>query len=165
MEKLEIEKGELKREIKGIVVHCSATKEYKPFNLKEIESMHARKFKRIGGCCCGYHFLVYLDGKIVQTKKLQFIGQHTAGYNQNTIAVCYIGGLSAMGAAKDTRTMAQKQSLEKLLIKLKELFPSATIKGHRDYSPDKNKNGKIEKSEWLKDCPCFNAQTEYERIK
>lgn len=165
MEKVEIKNGNLKREIKGIVVHCSATKEYKPYNFREIEAMHKRKFKNIGGCCCGYHFLILLDGTIVQTKALQFIGQHVAGFNASTIGICYIGGLSASGASKDTRTVAQKQSMYKILKSLKELFPKATIKGHREYSPDKNKNNKIDKNEWLKDCPCFDASTEYKELQ
>ena len=165
METVKIEKGELKREIKMFVVHCSATKEYKPFNFKEIESMHKRVFKKIGGCSCGYHFLILLDGTIVQTKALQFMGQHVKGFNTSSVGICYIGGLSAQGKAKDTRTSAQKQSMEKLLKQLKEMFPKAIIKGHRDLSPDKNKNGKIEKNEWLKDCPCFDVISEYGNIK
>ena len=165
METIKIEKGELKREIKMFVVHCSATKEYKPFNFKEIESMHKRVFKEIGGCACGYHFLILLDGTTVQTKALQFMGQHVKGFNTSSVGICYIGGLSAQGKAKDTRTAAQKQSMEKLLKQLKEMFPKAIIKGHRDLSPDKNKNGKIEKNEWLKDCPCFDVISEYGNIK
>lgn len=165
MKKVIIEKGILKREIKGIVLHCSATKEYKPYNVKEIESMHKRVFKEIGGCHCGYHFIIYLDGTIIQTKAIQFIGQHVAGFNEYTVGICYIGGLSAQGTAKDTRTAAQKESIKELLKELKALFPKATIKGHRDYSPDKNKNGKIEKNEWLKECPCFEAEKEYEKLE
>ena len=48
---------------------------------------------------------------------------------------------------------------------LKEMFPKAIIKGHRDLSPDKNKNEKIEKNEWLKECPCFDAINEYKNIE
>ena len=37
------------REIKFIVVHCSATPEGKKFEEKDIEAMHALRFKAIGG--------------------------------------------------------------------------------------------------------------------
>jgi len=32
-----------------------------------------------------------------------------------------------------------------------------SIKGHRDYSPDLNGNGVIERNEWLKICPGFDV--------
>ena len=40
-------------------------------------------------------------------------------------------------------------------------YPEAVIQGHRDFSPDLNGNGRIEKSEWIKLCPCFDAKEEY----
>ena len=43
------------REIKFIVVHCSATPEGKKFVEKDIEAMHALRFKAIGGKHIGYH--------------------------------------------------------------------------------------------------------------
>ena len=33
--------------------------------------------------------------------------------------------------------------------------------GHRDASPDKNGDGKITKNEWIKECPCFDAKSEF----
>jgi N-acetylmuramoyl-L-alanine amidase len=35
------------------------------------------------------------------------------------------------------------------------------ITGHRDLSPDIDKDGVVEPNEWVKQCPCFNAETEY----
>jgi hypothetical protein len=32
-----------------------------------------------------------------------------------------------------------------------------SIKGHRDYSPDMNGNGIIERNEWIKTCPGFDV--------
>ena len=32
--------------------------------------------------------------------------------------------------------------------------------GHRDLSPDLNGNGEIEPEEWVKACPCFDAEEE-----
>jgi N-acetylmuramoyl-L-alanine amidase len=51
-----------------------------------------------------------------------------------------------------------------LLSELKEQFPKAVIWGHRDFSPDLNKNGTIEKNEYIKLCPCFDAKTEYKNL-
>ena len=152
--------GEKERKIEKFIIHCSATKEYKVFSFKDIEYMHERRFKKIGGCHCGYHFIIYLDGTIIQTKPLEFIGQHTAGNNQNTIGICYIGGLDKNGKPKDTRTMAQKKAINSLLYELLFLYPGRKILGHRDLSPDINKDGKITRNEWIKDCPCYDVISE-----
>jgi N-acetyl-anhydromuramyl-L-alanine amidase AmpD len=152
------------REIKFIVVHCSATPEGKKFVEKDIEAMHALRFKAIGGKHIGYHVLVYLDGTIVQTKSFELIGQHVAGSNSNSIGLCYIGGLDKNGKGKDTRTPEQKESLLKQLKSLKKTYPNATILGHRDFSPDKDGDGIIEPWEFMKECPCFNAKTEYSKL-
>ena len=49
----------------------------------------------------------------------------------------------------------------KIIKQLKAKYPKATIHGHRDLSPDKNKDGKIDKWEFMKQCPCFDAEVEY----
>ena len=47
---------------------------------------------------------------------------------------------------------------------LRAEYPTAIIQGHRDFSPDLNKNGKIEPNEWIKMCPSFDAKNEYRDI-
>ena len=152
------------REIKTIVVHCSATPEGKWFEEKDIEAWHALRFKAIGGKHIGYHVLIYLDGTKVQTKSFEFIGQHVAGANSNSIGICYIGGYDKNKIAKDTRTPKQKESLLTELKRLKTIYPKATILGHRDFSPDKNGDGIIEPWEFMKECPCFEAKTEFSKL-
>ena len=83
------------------------------------------------------------------------------GHNKYAIAISYIGGLDINGKPKDTRTPRQKELIIKLIKQLKGKFPKAKIYGHRDLSPDKNKDGKITSDEWLKSCPCFDAIEEY----
>jgi N-acetylmuramoyl-L-alanine amidase len=65
---------------------------------------------------------------------------------------------------KDTRTSEQKAALERVLKLLKVQFPQAKIRGHRDFSPDKNRDGKITPNEYVKLCPCFNAEIEYKHL-
>jgi N-acetyl-anhydromuramyl-L-alanine amidase AmpD len=153
------------RKIKTAVIHCSATPEGKWIDESGIEAMHAKRFKEIGGKHIGYHVLIYLDGTIVQTKGIEFIGQHVAGANSESIGICYIGGLTRDGkTSKDTRTEAQKASLIKVLQELKQSYPEISICGHRDYSPDKDGDGIIEPFEFMKDCPCFDAKKEYKNL-
>ena len=85
----------------------------------------------------------------------------TERYNTPSIGVAYEGGLDASGRAADTRTDAQKQSLETLLRFLLLTYPGAKICGHRDLSPDLNHNGTIEPCEYIKQCPCFCVSIEY----
>lgn len=54
----------------------------------------------------------------------------------NSIGVCYIGRCTADNKRpKDTRTPEQKLALLELLKHLKQQYPSAIIRGHRDYAP------------------------------
>ena len=150
------------RNIKYIIVHCSATAEGRDFHAKDIDRWHRQR----GFNGIGYHYVVDLDGKIEAGRPESQTGAHCQGYNSVSIGVCYIGGLGKDGKTpKDTRTAGQKDSLRRLLIELKRKYPSAIICGHRDMSPDKNHDGKIEPWEWMKACPSFDAKKEYQDIK
>lgn len=156
--KLSIKKST--RVITGIVIHCTATKPNVDLNADDVRRIH----KAQGWSDIGYHYLIRLDGRIENGRDVNIIGAHVSGHNAHTIGVCYVGGLDATGKPYDTRTPNQKSSLLSLLKELRKLYPKATIKGHRDYSPDKNGNGTIEPSEWIKSCPCFSAIPEYIKI-
>lgn len=148
------------RTMDTIVIHCSATKRGMNFTSKDIKKWHlSRGFKDIG-----YHFVILLDGTIEIGRPLNIIGSHVSGYNTGSIGICYVGGLDYFGKPDDTRTNEQKESLIKLIKLLKENINIKEVKGHRDFSKDLNNNGVIEKIEYIKDCPCFNAIEEYESI-
>lgn len=146
------------RQIKYIAVHCTAGSQK-----QSIDELRA-EFRRKGWKNPGYHFVVKPDGGIVQMLDEEKVSNGVKGYNSVIINVAYIGGIDAQGKATDNRTEAQKQSLENLLRILRGKYPKAVIQGHRDFSPDLNGNGKIEKCEWIKACPCFDAKEEYEHI-
>lgn len=79
------------------------------------------------------------------------------GYNSSAINVAYVGGVDAKLKPVDNRTQAQKDALLDLLIYLKQQYPNAHIMGHRDiWGKDSRK--------WKKQCPCFDAEKEYEHI-
>jgi N-acetylmuramoyl-L-alanine amidase len=135
------------RKINKIIIHCAATPEDKNFTVEDINRWH----KERGFIKIGYHYVIYIDGSIHQGRELGEVGAHCTGYNRDSIGICYIGGVDKDGKTpKDTRTNAQKESLLKLLKELKTKFPQAEIYGHRDFSK--------------KDCPSFDAKTEYENI-
>ena len=141
-----IKKHSNSRTMDTIVIHCSATKEKKDYSIEDIKKWHLQRgFKDVG-----YHFVIKLDGTIEIGRPLDKIGAHVANHNNNTIGVCYIGGVSQEGENTDTRTAAQKVALRKLLKDLSFKY-HASIHGHNEYSN--------------KDCPCFNAREEYKDIE
>lgn len=149
------------RKITEIIVHCSATPEGKDYTVDDIRRWH----KQRGYSDVGYHYIVYRNGQLVQGRDINVIGAHAAGHNAHSVGICYIGGMSADNSRpEDTRTLRQKARLLSLLVDLRKLYPNARIIGHRDLSEDKNGDGIIESSEWMKACPSFDAKSEYHRI-
>ena len=146
------------RNIKYIAVHCTASHQS-----MTIEGLK-QEFRRKGWVNPGYHYVVSPDGKITQLLDEDKISNGVKGFNLVTINVAYIGGIDTNGKPIDNRTDAQKASLRSLLKMLHKKYPTAVIQGHRDFSPDLNKDGKITSNEWMKACPCFNAKEEYSNL-
>jgi len=97
----------------------------------------------------GYHFVIYRNGGIVTGRSVEEVGAHVAGFNQKSLGICLVG--------TDKFTTDQWSSLAELIGTLRKTYPAARIVGHRDLSPDQNKNGIVEPFEWLKTCPCFDV--------
>ena len=135
------------RQIKEIIVHCSATREGENFEVAEIRKWHlARGFSDIG-----YHFYIDLYGEIHKGRDISKIGAHCKGHNRNSIGICYCGGVEADGKTpKDTRNTEQRRALVAVLRTLKAMYPNAVIHSHSDFAN--------------KACPSFNATLEYENI-
>ena len=135
------------RKINEIIVHCSATAEFRDFGAADIDRWH----KAQGWDCIGYHYVVRIDGTIEEGRPVERMGAHCKGHNANSIGVCYIGGLTEDGKTpNDTRTAAQKAALLSLIRRLKSNYPGAKVYGHRDFAK--------------KACPCFEAREEYSEI-
>lgn len=139
----------------GIAIHCTATREGRSYDATIIDEWH----RNLGWAGIGYHYVIHLDGSIEAGRPEGAVGSHIAGHNSNTVAVVYVGGLDAQGRPKDTRTFEQKAAMAQLVRHLAAKYRKTLKKigGHRDWSPDKDGDGIIEKHEWLKDCPCFDV--------
>ena len=136
-----------KRNIKELIVHCSATPEGKDYSVDTIRQWHLQR----GFSDIGYHYVIYRDGSIHIGRDESIIGAHCTGHNTNSIGVCYIGGCASDGKTpKDTRTLQQKESLLSLLKTLKIKYPNAKIYPHYKFA--------------AKACPSFNAEEEYKNI-
>lgn len=171
------------RKIVRIVLHCTSG-----WNNQTTDSIKKYWRDTLGWKQVGYHKLIGDDGTIEDLAPISVVTNGVAGYNSESVHICYKGGLiriekDTKGNTKyiygDTRSAEQKQAF---YIAIKEVYDemmaynekmkklgkpehfdigSVTIVGHRDLSPDLNKNGKIEEREWVKVCPTFDAIEEY----
>ena len=133
------------RELEMIVIHCSATMKSTDYTVERLKRDHlARGFNDIG-----YHYVIRRDGAIEQGRPIEKPGAHAAGYNTNSIGICYAGGKGDNNQPEDNRTPEQKQAMYDLVASLKQQFPQAEITGHRDL-PGVHK-----------DCPCFSVKNEF----
>lgn len=135
------------RDIKHIVVHCTATPQSTTVQSIQAYWRNERKWKNPG-----YHVIVEADGTAVELLDISLVSNGVAGHNANSIHISYIGGVDAKGRAVDNRTKAQKATILLYLKLWKCKFPSARIQGHRDF-PGVTKS-----------CPSYNAITEYANV-
>ena len=119
------------REVRLLVIHCSATRYDRDFPVEALRSSHkARGFADIG-----YHFYITRDGELHRCRPVNQIGAHAAGWNDKSIGICYEGGLDEQGRPADTRTYAQRCTLMDLLRQLRRDYPEARILGDYQLSP------------------------------
>lgn len=147
------------RNIKYIFVHCTASQQ--TATVQQI----LKEFTQRGWRIPGYHYIVDPKGMLTQLVAEDRISNGVKGYNAESINVAYIGGIDSKKKAIDNRTPEQKKTLLNILTRLKQKYPNAIIMGHRDISPDKNHNGIVDPWERIKECPCFDAKTEYANLK
>ena len=139
-----------------IVVHCSATRANIHLTPERLDEIHRKR----GFHGCGYHYYITRDGLVHAMRPIERVGAHAKGYNAHSIGICYEGGLDGDGKACDTRTPLQKSMLRALIASLKIQFGIDKVVGHRDLSPDLNRNGTVDPQEWVKMCPCFDVAAE-----
>lgn len=132
------------RKIDKIIIHSAYTPEGRDHDVEDIRAWH----KARGWSDVGYHYVIKLDGTIEQGRALDNIGAHTKGKNQGSIGICYIGGMSKNDRTpEDTRTEAQKTSMQMLVQGLDIVFGGLTVHGHNEFS--------------TKPCPCFDVGKEF----
>lgn len=136
------------RKIKYIVLHCTAT----PQDTK-IVTIVKYWINTLGWKNPGYHFIIRADGSHEEMLSIDKVANGVQGYNSESIHISYIGGVDAKNKPVDNRTVYQKAKQVYLLKDLKQKFPEAEIKGHRDF-PGVNKA-----------CPSFDVKTWLLEIK
>ena len=132
-----------KRNIKFIVVHCTAT----PSNTTIDSIKHYWKDVRKWGDTVGYHYIIEADGEVTQLLAEEKNSNGVYAHNSASINLAYIGGVDKEGKPKDTRTNAQKHAMFDLIVQLTEKYKGAKVLGHRDFP------------NVAKACPSFDVKT------
>lgn len=144
----------MKKELKYLVIHCTATPEGRDVTSAQIRQWHTsptskggRGWKQVG-----YTDLIHLDGKVermVENNEDAWVDpwevtNGAKGYNSVSRHVVYAGGCDKKNQPKDTRTAAQRAALEKYVKDFHAKHPAVRIIGHNEIA--------------AKACPSFDVQ-------
>lgn len=143
-----------------LVIHCTATPQGREVTADEIRRWHTspppagRGWRQVG-----YRRLIHLDGSVSELVANNDdnivdpweITNGVAGKNSISQHWVYAGGVALDGKTpKDTRTQAQKDTLETLVKDFNRRFPTVKIVGHNHFA--------------AKACPSFDVQTWLKQI-
>ena len=132
-----------KRNIKYIVIHCTATPQ-----TTTIESIKRYwKEQRGWGDTAGYHYIIEADGEVTQLVDEAKNSNGVYMHNSECLNIAYIGGIDKDGKPKDTRTPRQENAMFDLIVTLTEKYKGAKALGHRDFP------------NVAKACPSFDVKT------
>ena len=117
------------REIKQIIVHCTASPDSLDIGFKEINQWHKeRGWASPSGVSCGYHYIVRRDGRYERGRPDRETGAHAKGYNSNSIGVVWCGDKYP----QPKQVSALLELLRKLMKKYK--VPVEKVLGHCEIS-------------------------------
>lgn len=134
------------RDIKEIILHCTATRPDQNITAAVIDRWHRRRGWRM----IGYHYLIHRNGTVEQGRPLDMVGAHTKGRNSNSIGIAYCGGINAAGDAENNLTAAQDTAIRTLVLVLRGVYGNLELHGHNEYA--------------AKACPSFNVQEVYQDL-
>lgn len=150
------------KDVKRIVLHCSATPPDMDIGAGEIDRWHRKK----GWWGIGYHFVIRRDGAVEKGRPCSRFGAHAQGYNQDSIGVCLVGGVRRVKEGndgdgprwdmvpEDNFTPEQWTSLMFLVDALvMRCHPTVEVLGHRDLP-------RVRKA-----CPSFDAKAWWAEYK
>lgn len=134
------------RTINNIVIHCTATAQ-----TATVRSIRRYWREVLGWRSPGYHRIVEADGTMVVIAPDSAVCNGVAGHNANSLHISYVGGIDGLNMPKDTRTNAQRVTLERQVREWRRLYPNARILGHRDFPGVKKACPSFDVPAWLKD--------------
>ena len=136
------------RDLNRIILHCAATPEGREVSLDTIRKWHTDPPPQGNGWSdIGYHYVIHLDGLTEIGRPVSIQGAHTSGENEDSIGVCYVGGVDKDLVPKDTMTVQQEIAFVDLVKSLRLTFGYLSLHGHNEYSS--------------KACPSFSVEEKF----
>ena len=145
----------MKRKLKYLIIHCTATPEGRDVSAAQIRHWHTdpvsqggRGWKQVG-----YTDLIHLNGtveRLVNNNEDEWVDDWEVtngakGYNEVSRHIVYAGGLASDGKTpKDTRTKEQLKAMEAYVKAFHKAHPDVKIIGHNEVAQ--------------KACPSFDVQ-------
>lgn len=137
------------REVRYLIVHCSATPMDMDIGATEIRRWHRER----GWFDIAYHAVIRRDGTEEPGRPLDRPGAHARGFNHLSLGVCLVGGTKAdKKTAEQNFDPRQYAALRALLGRWKQLYPDAIVLGHRDLP------------NVYKACPSFDVRAWYDNV-
>ena len=121
------------RDVRKIVIHCSASPLNRGDDVHTIDGWHREK----DWSGVGYHMIILEDGTIQKGRDFDKRGAHTHGHNNNSLGICRIGGYGSKYDATPEQTKVIKELTEYLATQYKDV----SVFGHCKVS--------------YKACPCM----------
>lgn len=128
------------KELKYLVIHCTATPEGRPVTSDEIRAWHTNPVSKGGRGWkqVGYTDMFHLDGRVERMVKNNEdatvdeweITNGAVGYNAISRHIVYVGGCDKQMKPKDTRTTGQTKALKQYVLDFHRKHPSVKIVGH-----------------------------------
>ena len=105
------------RNIRKIVVHCTASPDDLDIGFKQINQWHKeRGWASPSGVSCGYHYIIRRDGRFERGRPDHETGAHVRGNNSDSLGVVWVGtkypsGKQYMALLELLRTLMKKYKL------------------------------------------------------
>lgn len=136
------------RDLNRIILHCAATPEGREVSVDTIRKWHTDPPPQGNGWSdIGYHYVIHLDGLTEIGRPVSIQGAHVSGENEDSIGVCYVGGVDKDLEPEDTMTVEQEISFVELVKSLRLTFGYLSVHGHNEYSS--------------KACPSFSVEKKF----
>lgn len=128
------------RELKRVVLHCSATRPDQMVTVADIRRWHVegRRWSDIG-----YHAVLDRAGVWHAGRPLARVGAHTLGHNTDSIGLCLLGGFGAAATDVFSTHFTERQRVALRPVCHALLALGLTIHGHNEFA--------------AKGCPGFNV--------
>lgn len=151
----------MRKELKYLVLHCTATPAGREVTSDEIRRWHTSPVSRGGRGWkqVGYTDMIHLDGRVERLVKNNEdawvddweVTNGAKGFNQVSRHVVYVGGVDAndVKKARDTRTPAQKEAMKRYVLEFHRRHPRVKIVGHNQLAAKACPSFDVPK--WLKE--------------